>query len=801
MIETVAREQSAVAPAALLHSLQSTQQHLLGSQHPQGYWVGELEADASVAAGYIPMMYFLTGSIPAARVGKILNYIGEKQRSDGSWSAYRGGPGDLNVTVQTYFAAKLAGVPLESSWLKAAREFIRRRGGLSGVNTITRIWLALFGQVGWTEVPTVPPEAILLPSWLPVNIYEFASWSRATIVALMAIIALRPFCTVPEYACLADIRVEGAAFGYDTCSRGRLPSWESFFLVLDRLLKLYERSPVQPLRRTALRRIERWILAHQEEDGGWGGILLPWVYSLIALKALGYAPDHPVIKKGIRGLDGFLVADGQRLWLQPATSPVWDTAWTVIALRESGLPADHPALQKAARWLLGQEIHRRGDWSVKNSKTKPGCWAFEFVNTLYPDLDDTAVVPRALLRVRLDREAELRKEEAIGRASAWIQEMQGRDGGWAAFDRDNRLRMLAHVPYADFMTPLDPASPDVTAHVVEFLAEHGARDGSLERGLRYLRDAQEADGAWFGRWGVNYTYGTALVLAALQSAGQRPERRFVRRAVQWLISRQNPDGGWGESCRTYDYPLDRGRGASTASQTSWALLGLVASLPGLGEAGETRVRESIDRGVRYLLSSQEPEGVWSEDEYTGTGFPGAFYLRYELYRLYFPLLALAKYYRTFLEGDEQQRQFARTASSERVLLLSHCLRKSASCKASYGSWGLECRHCRPDCAINQLSAAAERSGYGGACVAPGGSMAVKFVELLQPRAIVAVACRKELQEGIERVTDLDSCGSEPPLVMAIPLTKDGCVDTEVDVDKALRIITLGCPRASGRKEG
>jgi squalene-hopene/tetraprenyl-beta-curcumene cyclase len=628
---------------------------------------------------------------------------------------------------------------------------------------------------------------ILLPDWFPLSIYEFASWSRATIVAIMALTALRPVCPVLASASLAELSVQGEDRALGAARHWGPLSWEALFLRLDRLLKAGERARLKPLRRPALRRVEEWILSHQEQDGGWGGILLPWVYSLMALKALGRSADDPAIVKGIRGLDDFFVEEPGGEWLQPATSPVWDTAWSVIALRESGLAADHPALRRAALWLLSQEIQRRGDWAVKNPRVLPGCWAFEFANSLYPDLDDTAVVPRALSRVRLEDGQEGRKQEAIRRAAAWIEAMQGRDGGWAAFDRDNNRRALAHVPYGDFMTPLDPASPDVTAHVLEFLAEQGGSGRAVATGLRYLRKEQEADGAWFGRWGVNYLYGTGLCLAAAQACGERMDQGYVRQAVSWLRSCQNPDGGWGETCATYDHPQLRGRGASTPSQTAWALLGLSAA------SGPEREPDggSLARGVAYLLDTQNGDGWWPEEQYTGTGFPRAFYLRYDLYRLYFPLLALARCAESLSSLSAEERAFSRVPPAERVLLVSHCLRKSTGCRATQGEWGLECRHCSESCAINLLSEMAQRLGYKGVCVAPGGSMALNYIRRMQPRGIAAVACRKELEQGIQAVKGQFSSLAGRPAIVVVPLRKDGCVDTEVDLPQAARAIELG----------
>lgn len=632
---------------ALEQAIKGLQDYLLRIQSQEGYWVGELEADVTVTAGYIPLMYFMTGKVDPIKQQKVINYARSKQRADGSWGTYYGGPGDLSVTIQAYFALKLAGVSAEEPFMRRARHFILSHGGITRSNTLTKVWLALFGQFDWQGTPSMPPEIILLPNWFYLNIYEFASWSRATIVALMVVLTEKPTCHVPEHARVSELYVEPE--GNRDYSLGKLEkgfSWRNFFLLLDRFFKTWEKLPFRPGRKLALRKAEKWIVDHQEADGSWGGIMLPWVYSLFALKSLGYPLDHPVIAKGLKGLESFVVEDNSTLRLQPATSPVWDTAWAMIALSESGLSPSCPALIKAAYWLLKEEIRTSGDWQVKNRKTEPGCWAFEFENDLYPDIDDTAVVPRALLKVKLPQTDEDRKTDAIKRGMRWVISMQSRNGGWAAFDRNNNKRFLLHIPFADFMTPLDPTSPDVTAHAVELLGELNADSFSLERALTYLKNCQESDGAWYGRWGVNYIYGTGLVLAALQAAGEDMKQSYVRRAVSWLEACQNSDGGWGETCHTYEDPLCRGKGPSTASQTAWALLGLIAA----GEHAGNAVR----KGINYLINTQKEDGTWQEDAYTGTGFPKAFYLRYDLYRVYFPLIALARY-KALLEVESNER--------------------------------------------------------------------------------------------------------------------------------------------------
>jgi len=636
MIETAPLTEEIVQKIPL--AIRKTQQFLLAQQAPEGYWVGELEGDSSVPAGYIPVMYFMTGQVDPARKEGVINKVLSMQNSEGAWPAYYEGPGDLNISIQSYFALKLAGISQEELFMQRARAFIRSQGGICQANVITKIWLALFGQFDWRGAPSVPPEIIFLPKWFYINIYEFASWSRATIMALSIVLTIKPVCSVPEYANISELYTEQV--GDRICTLGKADqfwSWKNFFLLADKFFKLWERLPYKPGRERALKEVEQWVVERQEADGSWGGILLPWIYSLFGLKGLGYKNEHPVIARGLAGLENFILEDEKSLLLQPAVSPVWDTAWIVIALSESGLPADHPALLDAARWLLKKEIRHKGDWRFKNPNTEAGGWSFEFENKWYPDLDDSSVVPRALRKIRLDKITEVDKKLAIDRSMNWVLDMQSKDGGWAAFDRDNVKKALEHVPFAEFISPLDPTCSDVTAHVIGFLNELGINGAPLTKALTYLKDTQEADGSWYGRWGVNYLYGTGLVLEALALSGEDSHQAYIRQAVDWLVMRQNEDGGWGETCQTYEDPSLRGCGASTASQTAWVLIGLIS----VGEVANLAVSQGID----YLLSTQNNDGSWDEPYYTGAGFPKVFYLRYDLYRLYYPLIALARYRR------------------------------------------------------------------------------------------------------------------------------------------------------------
>lgn len=646
-------------------AVRRTQDYLLGLQDAAGWWWGELASNPTMEAEYLLLTHFL-GAVDRERWRKIVNYILSQQRPDGGWGQYYAAPdGDVSTSVECYFALKVAGVPADAEAMRRARAFILGHGGVPATRVFTKIWLALFGQWEWRAIPVIPPEIVLLPPWFPINIYEFSSWSRATIVPLTIVLAYRPLCPIPPEAALDEVYpVPKGQVRWRVPRPRRLLSRRGLFWLADAALRWYEGFPWKPLRPYALRLAERWVVAHQEADGSWGGIQPPWVYSLIALKVLGYPLHHPVMAAGLRGFEAFAIEEGDTWRVQACVSPVWDTCLTMIALLDSGLPPDHPALQRAARWLLSQEIRIPGDWAVKVRGVEPSGWAFEFENDLYPDIDDTAEVLMALYRTRLPPEEEARKGEAIARGVRWLLAMQSRNGGWGAFDKDNTREVLAHIPFADFGEVLDPPSEDVTAHVVEALGRMGFPPShpSIRRALAYLLANQEFDGAWFGRWGVNTIYGVGAVLPALEAVGEDMGQPAVRRAVAWLLAHQNPDGGWGETCASYaDFTL-RGKGPSTASQTAWALLALLAA--GLWAHPATL------RGLEYLVRTQRADGTWDEPFYTGTGFPGygvgrrltrpprpgepghqsaalpyAFMINYHLYRIYWPLMALGRWLR------------------------------------------------------------------------------------------------------------------------------------------------------------
>ncbi|WP_232534219.1 squalene--hopene cyclase [Plantactinospora sp. KBS50] len=589
---------------------------------------GELATNVTMEAEDLLLRHFL-GIVTPDELADTARWIRSRQQPEGGWATFEGGPGDLSTTVEAYAALRLAGDPVDAEHLRRARRFVLAHGGIERTRVFTRIWLALFGEWPWDALPAVPPEVVLLPRWVPLNIYDFACWARQTIVPLAVVRTLRPIR--PLGFGLAELRT-----GRRPAPAPPLRTRAGWLHRLDGVLHGYDRHPVGPVRRNALRRAAEWIIARQEADGSWGGIQPPWVYSLLALHLLGYPLEHPVLRAGLAGLDRFTIREdtpaGPVRRLEACQSPVWDTALAVTALADAGVPAGHPALRRAGDWLLAEEIRVTGDWAVRRPGTPPGGgWAFEFDNDGYPDTDDTAEVLLALGRAGAGEPT----AAAVRRGHRWLHAMQCRDGGWAAFDVDNTRGIARDLPFCDFGEVIDPPSADVTAHVVEALAvQGGAGSPAVRRGVDWLLRAQERDGSWFGRWGVNHVYGTGAAVPALIAAGLPAEHPAVGRALDWLGRVQNPDGGWGEDIRSYRQPGWRGRGASTASQTAWALLALHAA-----GAGDT---DRAWRGIGWLVERQRPDGGWDEDLYTGTGFPGDFSINYHLYRLVFPVSALGR---------------------------------------------------------------------------------------------------------------------------------------------------------------
>ncbi|HTX00337.1 MAG TPA: squalene--hopene cyclase [Acidimicrobiales bacterium] len=624
----VAAEELTAAAAALRRG----RDHLLALQDRAGWWKGELETNVTMDAEDLMLRAFLAVLEPTDAAASAA-WIRSHQRADGTWANYFGGPGDLSTTAEAYVALRIAGDQPGDEHMERAAAFVTSHGGIEASRVFTRLWFALFGWWPWEELPALPPELLFLPDRAPFSVYDFGCWARQTVVALTVVAAYRP--------------VRPLGFAIDELRSGNAPApprpglgdWRKRFVLIDEWLHRYEQLAKRPLvggrlRQAALARAERWIVRRQEADGSWGGIQPPWVYSILALHLRGYPLEHPVLARAFEGLERFTIRrDGLR-WLEACQSPVWDTALAVVALRDAGLEATEECLVRAGLWLLGEEVRFRGDWAVRRPELPTGGWAFEFENDNYPDVDDTAEVVLALRRVALPDEAAL--EGAVTRAVAWSEGMVSREGAWGAFDADNLREVLYEHPFCDFGAVIDPPSADVTAHMVEMLAaEQGAAPAVLDKAVGWLIEHQEPDGAWYGRWGVNYIYGTGAVLPALVAAGMETSHPVIRRGVEFLASHQNPDGGFGEDIRSYDEPRLRGAGASTASQTAWALIALVAA----GEADSEVAR----RAVSWLVSTQLESGTWDEPYYTGTGFPGDFYINYHLYRLVFPVMALGRW--------------------------------------------------------------------------------------------------------------------------------------------------------------
>jgi squalene-hopene/tetraprenyl-beta-curcumene cyclase len=625
-------------PETLRSAVDRACSHLLALQSGEGYWLGELEADTTLESDYILLQLWLDPPAPgqpwqprdADKIHHAARYIRDRQTATGGWNIYPGGPDNLNASVKAYFALKLAGDGTETPHMQKARRAILDLGGIEHVNSYTGIYLSFFGLYDRNLTPTVPPELILLPPGAYLNVYEMSCWSRAILAPLSILSAVKPLKPVPAGFSLAEL---SAGNGRSQQASG----WFGFFWRLDRWLKLWERSGLLLLRREAIRETEKWILERLKDSDGLGAIYPSMLNTILALTELGYSPGDPVLRRAIEKFEELAIHEHGTLRMQPCFSPVWDTALAAFALGMAGAGADAP-LRLAADWLLAREVRRRGDWAVKNHRAGPGGWYFQFANEYYPDVDDTAQVLLALRHARATRPEAQRAAEQ--RAIDWILSMQCKNGGWAAFDVDNDRAILTHVPFADHNAMLDPACADITGRVLEALGPLASGGGrpiaeAVRRAVAYLAQTQEPDGTWSGRWGVNYLYGTCFALRGLRAAGVDPREASILQAAEWIRSVQNADGGWGETCASYDDPALKGSGPSTASQTAWALMGLFAS-------GD-RSSGSVHRGVRYLLDTQNAAGGWDEPWFTGTGFPRVFYLKYHLYAQYFPLMALGEY--------------------------------------------------------------------------------------------------------------------------------------------------------------
>ncbi len=625
--------------SALETALQRSQNYLLGIQNPEGYWLGELMVDSTLVSDMLAYHHW-NGKVDPEWQRKAVNHLFSMQLADGGWNIYYGGPAEVNATIKAYLALKLAGVPVTDPRMLRARSVAMNLGGVPRMNTFSKLYLALLGLFPWEYVPTIPCEVLLIGKWFHVNFWDMSNWSRAMLVPLAIINHFKPTRRPKGNVTLDELYPQGfherdLALPPDP---DRL-SWRNFFLWLDRLHKFAEwfaQNGIHPFRKLALKKAEHWMLERFEGSDGLAAIYPAMLNSLIALKALGYADDHPQVVRAERELKKLEHETGDSVRIEPCLSPVWDTAIVTMCLRESGVPEDHPQIKRAAEWLMTKEIRFRGDWQYKNPvDVEPSGWVFEFENKWNPDVDDTAMVLLALRQIPTDNPA--RRDECFRRGLNWMMAFQCKDGGWAAFDKDCTNNILEKVPFADHNAMLDPECADITARILELLGYEGWRADhpQVQKALDYIRAQQEEDGSWYGRWGVNYIYGTWQVLRGLRALNLNMNQPWLLQARAWLESVQQTDGGWGERCNTYDDPVFKGQGPSTASQTAWAVMGLCAfddpDLP------------SLKRGIEYLIHTQNPDGSWAEDEITGTGFPKVFYLKYDMYRNAWPLLALATY--------------------------------------------------------------------------------------------------------------------------------------------------------------
>jgi squalene-hopene/tetraprenyl-beta-curcumene cyclase len=677
----------------LKRAIKRTRAWLLGQQQADGHWVAELEGDTILESEYVLLLAFL-GQHTGEVARKAAQYILDKQMPDGGWTTHPGGPVDVSVSVKAYFALKLTGHDPSSAAMQRARRAILAHGGADAVNSFTRFYLALLGQIPYDQCPAVPPEALLLPVWFPINLYRVSAWSRTIIVPLSIMSACQPVTKLDPRLGISELFLKPPAEWPPLRCPGKkvgtgLLSWDRFFRTVDKAIKFCSRRRVwQPLRKRALKRAEQWCVERFVGSEGLGAIFPPMVWSIIALKCLGYNDDSPQVRYCHEHLNGLIIDDGHAIRLQPCKSPVWDTAITLRALAASGLSAEHPAARKAVEWLLDKEVTRRGDWA-RTVAAEPGGWCFEYANEFYPDVDDSIMVVMALAsqmelsgaapangsaesassasevrwieRSKVASAAEAKRRlvgidhlaGATQRAVDWVLAMQNRDGGWGAFDRNNDHEFLCHVPFADHNAMIDPSTPDLAGRVLEMLGQVGRKvgDPAVDRAVAYIRDTQEADGSWFGRWGVNYIYGTWQVLVGLRAIGVPVEDPAIVHGANWLLAYQQPSGGWGETPDSYAKPQLRGQGPATASQTAWAVLGLIAA----GRASSV----AVSRGVNYLLQNQLEDGTWHETQFTGTGFPQVFYLRYHYYPIYFPLLALSQW---AAAGDDPALDVARRAA-------------------------------------------------------------------------------------------------------------------------------------------
>ena len=622
------------------HAISRARDVLLATQAPDGHWVGEAEANSTITSEYLLLCHLLD-RVDREREAKMVRYLRERQLADGGYSLYDGGSANLSATIKAYFAMKVAGVSVDDPAMAAARALILERGGPVQADVFTKILLALFGEYDWRGVPSMPVEIMLLPRWSFFNLLEVSYWSRTVIVPLLILMDSKPVMRLPE-SCRLDelwpVPREHASLRFPRIPRPFSPKrfiWKNLFIGVDDALKGWERLGPRPFRGRAIEAALRWLEERLAVPGGLGGIFPAMTNAVLALRTLGYPEDHPLIRGQIKEIENLGVETTDSLHYAPCVSPVWDTSLAANALIESGLAPDHPQLVRAGEWMMDKQITVPGDWQVKRPDVPPGGWPFQYHNDFYPDLDDSAMVMMALAKIQgLDPE---RKARCMERGLAWFVGMQGSDGGWASFDADNSRLVFNNIPFADHGALLDPSTEDLTGRGLELLGTlgHGPDHPAAQRALGFIRKTQHETGAWYGRWGVNYIYGTWSVLRGLGAIGEDCSADYIQRAIAWIEQRQNDDGGWGETLASYEDETLAGRGESIPSQTAWALLGLFA-------AGRTEGK-AVEQGIRYLIDTQTADGSWEDPLWNGTGFPRVFYLKYHHYAKYFPLWALGVY--------------------------------------------------------------------------------------------------------------------------------------------------------------
>ena len=632
LYRTIPAPQTRDTSSVLEQTLAKAKAALLRIQKPDGHWCGELQGDSILESEYILLKWILGQEDDPALI-KVANYLRRIQMESGGWNLFPGGPADLSATVKGYFALKLMGDDPNAPHMTRCRKLVRRMGGAEKCNSFSKFYFACLGQISFDACPAIPPEIVLLPKWFYFNLYHVSAWTRTMILPLGIVTTYKPVREIPR-----KLRIDELYLDMDAADRlsepltGLPKNWREVFLRVDGLLKLYNQAPLTPLRDHAMKKAERWLLDHLDHSEGLGAIFPPMVYILIVLRILGYPDTHPRVQLAHKHLRDFFIEEGDEIRIQPCFSPVWDTGLALHAMAEAGLKPESDAARRATQWLLDKECRIASDWQKNCPGAACGGWFFEYENPHYPDVDDTAMVTMALRRAGGEA-----AREAVHRGINWLFAMQNEDGGWAAFDRTTDRPLLEKIPFADHNAMQDPSCPDIAGRVLESLGHNGftANHPAVARAIAFIQSQQDPCGAWWGRWGVNFIYGTWQVLTGLRSVGYDMTQPWVRKAADWLRSCQKPDGSWGETCQSYDDPSLKGTGESTPSQTAWGAMGLMAV------AG--RNDPAVEKALLWLAEKQREDGNWDEQCYTGTGFPRVFYLNYHLYRLYFPITALGRY--------------------------------------------------------------------------------------------------------------------------------------------------------------